>query len=57
MGVWSGWTSCNRTKHASVAYLNSKDKCYFLPEFSTHFLFIAPAEGVVKVRFPVGRVL
>lgn len=23
-----GWTSCNRSKHASLVYLNNKDKCY-----------------------------
>lgn len=27
--VWSAWKSCSKSKHASLAYLNNKDKCYF----------------------------
>lgn len=49
-----GWMFCNRSKHASLVYLNNKDKCYSATQLSNHFF---PPISPVKVRFPVGRVL
>lgn len=32
-----GWMFCNRSKHASLAYLNNKGKCYSVTQLSKAF--------------------
>lgn len=32
-----GWMFCNRSKHASLVYLNNKDKCYSATQLSNQF--------------------